>query len=82
MTCGPAAMRNGLRSATLVNGGDCRRFVGGILQNLSPILDFRGNLFFFFCGQVSRVSFCLFYLILCVHIHVYISIYIYLYLCL
>lgn len=45
-------------------------------------LRFQREFIFFFCGQVSRVSFCLFYLILCVHIHVYISIYIYLYLCL
>lgn len=57
MTCGPAAMRNGLRSATLVNGGDCRRFVGGILQNLSPILDFRGNLFFFFVANFHEFLF-------------------------
>lgn len=43
--CGPV-VRNGLVSATLTNGGDCTCFVGGILHDLSLILDFEGNFFF------------------------------------
>lgn len=81
VTCGPAVMRNGLQSATLVNGGDCRCFVGGILQNLSLILDFRGNFFFMW---PSFTSFFLPFLsdTMCSHymyIYQFISISIYLY---
>lgn len=44
--CGPV-VRNGLVSATLTNGGDCTCFVGGILHDLSLVLDFEGNFFFY-----------------------------------
>lgn len=72
--CGPAVVRNGLLSATLVNGSACRHFVGGILQDLSLVLDFRGNSFFTWS---SFTSFFLLFLSdtdICVHIHIYISI--------